>query len=313
MQDLFEGDISRQGENEDLPTVQEMMQILTGLCDGAKKRDGAGFNKADSRSGARLATMAKVGIPWGLEDSQVAVGLLKRYAGQVSKAVYPRSPSKARRLERNLREGRLPVAGKINRKSPIFNYIHPSSGGNYAYVMLRKNPEPYKEFVRDLKEIGRHSHGSRRIRVRFSRDNYIVTNGRRERVSRWVVDWNSTSRNLLVPLARKWRIVVDTTLLQSIESDLDKLSRYPRYCYLFEGVRKKIKGEWCVFDLYEPDREFNEEVKSRLRGYYYCHRNDDFNWFIILSSATVPILHDLIRKYQFRVAKDLVNKLSQYK
>jgi len=62
------------------------LQALSGVCDGACQRDGAGFNGFDTRIGKRLASVAMCRT---LTDGEVALckRMLPKYHGQVGEAV----------------------------------------------------------------------------------------------------------------------------------------------------------------------------------------------------------------------------------
>ena len=62
-------------DDSHVATISSALQLLAGMCDGARMEDGAGFNKIDSRIGKELAASP------GLTKKQAALGytIAKKY------------------------------------------------------------------------------------------------------------------------------------------------------------------------------------------------------------------------------------------
>ncbi len=65
-----------------LELVQQAVRYLAGVCDGARARDGQGFNGVDSGFGKSLAQQEN----WTEKQAKAAVKMLKTYKGQLGRA-----------------------------------------------------------------------------------------------------------------------------------------------------------------------------------------------------------------------------------
>lgn len=281
------------------PSIERLLDTLMGFCDGAKKRDGTGFNKADSQDGARLAAMWRRGLPWSEDDLARAEALVKRYAHQAAFGFETQDRAAAARLERAIRNGHV-----ASEKQPVthetrFDYVQVSPGGREAYVVILGSSAHYMDMVSDIKALSALRHGARRTRVRFKKSVPMTINGRRRRVKRWEMDLHGTSRKGLLDLADRWGLVVDPALQQDPDPHLDALMRHPRICFHFEGVRRGRSGAWFVFDLEQPHPPFSQDIKHLLKGLYVCERGDDWNWYVPLCSRTLTVIAELIKKHGF--------------
>jgi superfamily II DNA or RNA helicase len=67
----------------DTAVISQSLQYLAGICDGARKQDGVGFNKFDSDYGKQLATTSQMGELSEKQLSQ-AIVMLRKYRSQLA-------------------------------------------------------------------------------------------------------------------------------------------------------------------------------------------------------------------------------------
>lgn len=286
-------------EEERMPSLEELVELLASFCDGAKKRDGHGFNKGDSQDGKRLAAMWKRRIPWTAEDLERAKSLVGRYAKQAAHGYYPGDRRKASRLERAIKEMTIAAVGEPSPHEVPFNYASVSPGGKRAYFVFMAWTDRYMDVVADIRAVGRLRHGARRTSVEFQKSVPMSVNGKRKRVKRWEVDLNGTTRPAILAVADRWGFAVDPGLEADPDQELDALVRNQKALYLSEGVRGGSKGLWFVFDLERRDDSFNEAMRARLPGRYECDPNDDWNWFVAVTERTVPVVRGIAEDFGF--------------
>lgn len=64
-------------------TVEGMIMMLAGVCDGARQHDGQGFSGADTEFGHSLAQRAQQGRPYTVKQAQGALKLVNKYRRQL--------------------------------------------------------------------------------------------------------------------------------------------------------------------------------------------------------------------------------------
>lgn len=291
-----------------LPSLEELVHLLASFCDGAKRRDGHGFNKGDSQDGRRLSAIARAKVPWTDEDHERACSLVRRYAKQAAHGYHVGDPRAAMRLMRAIREDKIASANDTTDKA-VYNYLSLSPGGTKAYFCLLDWTPHYRDVARDVYSLRGLRHGSRRISV-DNKKVLMAFNGKRRRIERWEVTFNGTTQKRIIDIARRWDFVVDPAAEASLDQKLDIVLGYPKSAYLFTGVREKKKGIWAVFDLDKADAVFTRTIKKHLPKNYKCEPSDDWNWFVPLNKDTHPWIKYLVHKFGFKVADDLTTALA---
>ncbi len=74
-------------ESQESEAITEALLSVAQVCDGAKSKDGEGFNRDDYRRGHELADIATWGTLSAIEEKE-AKGLLRKYKRQIPEEVY---------------------------------------------------------------------------------------------------------------------------------------------------------------------------------------------------------------------------------
>ncbi len=64
--------------------IEDVVEAIASQCDGARRRDGRGFNRADAQEGGRLSALRRQNMAWSEADARKAIELAAKYPGQAS-------------------------------------------------------------------------------------------------------------------------------------------------------------------------------------------------------------------------------------
>ncbi len=281
------------------------MDALSAQCDGARRRDGMGFSRADAQEGGRLSALKRRGMAWTTDDARKALEITARYARQAGGILGDGSEGKAGGIERALRSGRVSCADPVDDGQPPYNYCCLSPGGKRA-LFLRAVPTPDRDgFGAGLRALSAMRHGERRVGVDYDVASETTRNGRKLRLRRSEVDLNGTTREAVTDLARRHGFVLEPALEAPVDTEVDALRRSARAAWVHAGHRNGVRGEWVVFDLDRKHEPFSAAVKRHAldpatrRRLYSCDPRDDWNWYVVWDDRTRALVTSLVSHFGF--------------
>lgn len=282
------------------------MIALAGQCDGARKRDGRGFNRADAQEGGRLAALKSTGIPWSVDDARRAMEIATRYSRQAGSILGDGRDSKAAGIETALRNGKVQLEEEPVEDQKPYNYACLSPGGKRVYLWRLTWIEDLSSLIHDLRDVCRHHpHGRRRSYMDAKVTAELSLNGQRRRVDRSEIDLNGSTAAAVAAVCRKHGFIVEPAVEAPVDDEIDQLRRYERSAWLHRGTRDGEKGVWAVFDLASKDPAFSAAVKSEMRGQFDCDPQEDWNWFLRWDQTTVQTVRRLASTFKFAVSDDI--------
>lgn len=286
-------------------SLEDVVDALSAQCDGARRRDGMGFSRADAQEGGRLSALKRRGMAWNTDDARKALEITARYAKQAGGILGDGDDGKAGGIERALRSGRVACADPVDDGQPPYNYCCLSPGGKRA-LFLRAFPPPDRDgYGAGLRALAGMRHGERRVSVDFDVASETTRNGRKLRLRRSEVDLNGTTRDGVLALAAKHGFVVEPALGATLDGDIDALRRSARAAWVHSGHRNGERGEWAVFDLDRRHEPFSAAVKRHAldpatrRRLYSCDPRDDWNWYVAWDGRTRALVASLASHFGF--------------
>jgi len=285
-------------------SIEDVVAALSGQCDGAKARDGRGFSRADANEGGRLSALKRNGIAWTAADARKAAEIVARYSVQGSVLLGRGVEAREKGIAAAIKGNRLGVRDEISEDQAPYNWCCLSPGGKQAQFWRLARVDDLSALASALRSASRLSHGARRAWMRDDRADLTV-NGTRRRAARILVDFNGTTRPLVLDTARAHGFLVDPAVEAEPDAEIDALRRHPRAAWLFSGVRDGRKGTWAVFDLDRRHDPFSESVKTTLRGRFACLEHDDWNWYVEFDAATLLPVARILRDHGFAVSAAL--------
>lgn len=289
-----------------LVSIEDVVIALAGQCDGARKRDGRGFNRADAQEGGRLAALKSAGVPWSVDDARKAIEIASKYASQAGVTLGDGRESKAAGIEAALRNGKVQLADEPIEDQPQYNYACLSPGGKRVYLWRLTWVENLTELITDLRDVCRENpHGRRRCFMDAKVTAELTLNGKRRRVDRTEIDLNGSTRAGIVEVCKKHGFVLEPAIETPVDDEIDGLRRYEKAAWLHTGSRDGEKGTWAVFDLAQKDPAFSAAVKAEMKGQFDCDPQDDWNWFLKWTPETVQRVRRLASVHRFAVSDDI--------
>lgn len=282
--------------------LEAVVIALAGQCDGASRRDGRGFSRADAQEGARLAAMASSGIAWSASDAKRALEMAARHPVQAAALMSGGNERLERAMAAALREGKLhPLNAVEDSSQKAYSLASLSSGGRNVNFWRMSWIEDIGGFLAALKAISGLRHGQRRIRVVRNKAAEITVNGARRRTERWEVPFNGTTLPHAVKAARDFGFALDPAVEAGPDPLVDRLRRAAKACWLRSDGSGKAQRTVAVFDLERADPAFSEAVKEGFKGRFSCSPSDDWNWTIEWNEETRKGVADLAQRFGFAV------------
>lgn len=289
-----------------LVTIEDVVSALAAQCDGARKRDGRGFNRADAQEGGRLAALKAQGMPWSFDDARKAMEIATRYSKQAGSILGNGRESKAAGIETALRNGKVQLDEEPVENQKPYNYACLSPGGKRVYLWRLTWIEDLSALIQDLREVCRaYPHGQRRSFMDAKVTAELTMNGQRRKVDRSEIDLTGSTQAAIVAVCKKHGFLIEPAVDAAVDDEIDGLRRYERAAWLQRGVRDGEKGVWAVFDLAKKDPAFSAAVKEHMRGNFDCDPQDDWNWFLRWNEDTVGTVRRLASVFKFAVSDDI--------
>lgn len=288
-----------------LVNIADVINALAAQCDGARSKDGRGFNRADAMEGGRLSALKGMGIPWSVEDAKKALEIAGKYSKQAGNLLGDGREKKAAGIENALKSGKVRLDEEPVENQEPYNYACLSSGYKRAYLWRIKRIEDMAGLMRDCRVVcDRLPHGQRRTTWSLEKSADITINGVRTKAARIEIDFNGSSQRGIIALCKRYEFVIEPAMRAPMDSEVDALRMAERAAWIHRGVRDNEKGVWAVFDLARKHPPFSEAVKTELRGRFACDINDDWNWFVDLTTETLPVVRDIIDRFGFAASKE---------
>jgi len=278
--------------------LEKVVTALASECDGAKRRDGRGFSRADASEGARLAGLAEAGIPWSISDTKRAVEMASRHPHQAAELICGDNKKARRAVEAALRnKSMLPAKGVVkDEDQQTYNFACLSPGGRLAYLWKMGWIADLGELSRDLGRLAKLKHGVRRIHVKQNKADTSL-GGRKRRLDRWEIDVNGTSLPEIASVCKKHGFIMDPALRSAFDPVIDRLRKSAHAAWLEPTADGK--GIVAVLDLSSRNLQFSADMKSQLRGLYTCDPDDDWNWRVDWNDRTSEILRTILTAHKF--------------
>jgi len=279
--------------------LEMVVTALASQCDGARRRDGRGFSRADAQEGARLSALTNAGIPWTVSDAKRAMELASRHPVQAA-SLLGRSEKARKTIEALLREGKIPPMSVVgDSEQRPYNFCSLSSGGRNVYLWKMSWIEDLSGLLAGLSEISRLKHGERLIRIQRSKPAEITINGARKRFERWEIPYNGTTLPHIMKLAADHSFILDPAVGRGPDPVVDELRRHSRACWIMRNSTGSGIQAFAVFDLDRGDKSFAAAVKQEFKGKFSCTPSDDWNWTIEWSSETAWRVARLAQRFGF--------------
>jgi hypothetical protein len=286
-------------------TIEDVVGALAAQCDGARRRDGRGFSRADASEGGRLCALKARGMAWTAEDARKANEIVNKYSKQAGALLGGGHEAREKGIEAALRQGRVGLRDAVTDSQPPYNYLGLSPGGKQVNFWRLTGIADLGGLARELKAACAPSHGVRRNHLRLDGRADITLNGARRRAYRFEADLNGTTRAGILAAAERHGFLVEPAVEEALDPEIDALRRNERAAWLHRGVRDGRKGTWAVFDLARRHEPFSVEVKARLRGRFACLEHDDWNWYVEADAATLPQVGRIVQAHGFAISADL--------
>lgn len=282
--------------------LEAVVIALAAQCDGAHRRDGRGFSRADAQEGARLAAMASSGVAWSASDAKRALEMAARHPVQGAELMSGGNEKLGRAMAAALREGKLPPLNAVedSRQRP-YSLASVSSGGRNVNFWRMSWIEDIGGFLAALKTVSSLRHGQRRVRIVRNKAAEITVNGTRKRTERWEVPFNGTTLPFVVKAAREFGFALDPAVAAGPDPLVDRLRRSSKACWLKDRGTGRSAGKVAVFDLERADPAFSQAVKDGFKGHFSCSPSDDWNWTIEWTNETRGNVRDLADRFGFVV------------
>lgn len=300
-----EQDVSRiTPRNQEFVTIDDIVKALAERCDGAKSRDGEGFNRSDANEGGRLAALRSAGLPWSIDDARKAEEIIAKYSKQAGIYLADGDEKRQSGIEKAVRGGRVILGHAPSDAQEAYNYAGLSPGGKRAYLWRMSWIQDVKGLFSDLRGIAGMQHGDRRIQFEMTRNAEMTINGERRKMDRYEVDLNGTSQSRIIDICGRHGFVMEPALRSAIDPEIDAIRRHSKSAWIHRGTRYGVRGEWILFDLARKDDQFSSVMKQVLRGHYVCEPDDDWNWFVPVDPATNPMVRRIAKHFRFAVTRD---------
>lgn len=285
-------------------SIEDVVAALAAQCDGARKRDGRGFNRADAQEGGRLAALKQRDMAWSVEDANRAMEIAGRYAKQAAGILGNGHETRTAGIEAALRGGRVQLADDPVENQAPYNYACLSPGGKRVYLWRLTWVADLAGLIRDLRAACR-PHGQRKSYMDPKETAEISMNGQRRRYDRCEVDFNGTTQAALLEVCERHGFVIEPAVATAVDDEIDQLRRFERAAWIHRGTRDGEKGVWAVFDLAQKAPDFSAAVKERMRSRFECDPQDDWNWFLRWDAETIPTVRRLAAEFRFAVSDDI--------
>jgi hypothetical protein len=282
-------------------TLQAIVRKLAERCDGARRRDDEGFNKADAPTGHFLEAVDSKGLPWTHVEVTDIRNRLGKYSAQAAKLFTP-DPEKQKKLawviQNKLAQvgcDPLPVPEQASKRP---EYLSVSSDSRYLTFQTKDyNPRLANDIRSGFSNV---LHGERRvIRPYFDQE-----------TGRWKVENYSTTAEIALGIAREHDLLIDIRATRSADPAIDEILMHRRSAFLATGKRTKIcRGaeEHAVIDLLEKDERFLADLKRVVpherRSY------EDGAWWVHLDPHTSDALRYLLLKHGIAYEDQLAERL----
>lgn len=292
-------------EKRKLVTIEDVVTALAGQCDGARKRDGRGFNRADAQEGGRLAALLSSGVSWSYDDAKRALELTGRYSKQAGFILGDGRESKSSGIETALRNGKVKLENEPVAEQKPYNYACFSPGGKRVHLWRLAWVEDFSGLLSDLRAICSIRHGHRKVYMDPKESAELTINGKKRKATRSEVDFNGSTREAIVALCEKYGFVLEPAIAAPMDDEIDNLRRHERAAWVHRGTRDGRKGVWAVFDLAAKNPGFSEAVKTRMKGRFVCDPSDDWNWFLEWDEQTMDTVRRIAIEFRFAVSDDI--------
>lgn len=290
--------------------MEDVIESLASQCDGARSRDGRGFNRADAQEGGRLAALKKNGMAWSKEDAIKALELGGRYAKQAGDLLSDGSKKKSDGIEGALRNNFVKCHDEIIEKQEPYNYCGMSPGGKKVYLWKMAWIEDIKEFKNDIYKSIEIKHGVRRIQVEFDQTSEMTMNGIKQKFKRSSIDFNGSTQEHIIKLCKKHNFIIEPAIERHIDLEIDEIRKNERAAWIHDGYREGAKGKWIICDLNTKCIDFSEAVKKycfyeNKKRFYTCDPKDDWNWYLECNEKTLNMISQILIHFKFSLTSDL--------
>ena len=227
-------------------TVEGMIMMLAGVCDGARQHDGQGFSGADTEFGHSLAQRAQQGRPYTLKQAQGALKLVNKYRRQLGGPVVVQSflGNPVFRMQPLDPAAPVPCVSAPS-KTPDRELV---SKDTLAVFKFRYDPE----LVAAMKTI-RGSHGDKRFYASWDPQNKV-----------WTVPVNTTSIWLIMDVAERFRFSVEERFNEYVRKIQTKTSDSRMMLALNGGQNIVVDDGMITIAIADPAilKEFQDALAS---------------------------------------------------
>ena len=280
-----------------LVTLESLILDLVKKCDGAKKRDGSGFSRADSQDGMRLGGIIRRKIPLNKKEIQRSYILLKKYFSQLT----PDIDEKMRaNIAKHIQNKSL-IIERYDENRDAVNYAYLSYQGKYIYLEIEQFLENYKDFSRKIYSLQEISHGVRKTFVTFQGKKYVHVMGAKKYISRWKISYSSSIKRQVISILQEFNFIMDPSIFKMPLLKHDLYAKLPVYAFVEAAQRREVFGDWVVIDFYKKNEEFIEYVKTNLR-FYSCRKEDDYNWYL-LRDGQEDLIENILKTFKIPLLK----------
>ena len=292
-------------------SIEDVVDALSGECDGARSRDGRGFSRSDAQEGGRLAAMKKRGMAWTTDDARKAMEIVGKYAKQAGDLLGEGRKARSQGIEAALRNGYVECADPVDDNQKAYNYAGFSPGGKRVHFWRFTKIDDAPAFQAALGAIAKLRHGARRIQVDFSESAEMTMNGQKRRARRSEIDFCGTTQPAILELAKRHGFLLEPAIEKPVEEEIDRLRLQERAAWIYEGVRDGRKGAWVVFDLARKHEPFSAAVKTYCRDattrrpLYSCEPRDDWNWYVEWDDRTRDLVRGIIKHFGFAASDSI--------
>ena len=270
-----------ENKQQKVPSIETLIKTLTSSCDGAKKRDGVGFNKGDAFTGRRLTAMINSKIPFSFDDLKQSQELISRYSNQLKTIFGEDVEFKKSRTYRH-----------VERDRKDFHYCRLTLDNSRIILTGPYNADLKKE----LSSLNNLFHGDRKCISFFDR---------KKNPKCWVFDYNGTIYNDLIKIIKKYNVAKDPNLVKP-NFKLDELKKN-LYCCYYDYRNETLNNKdivrlYVVFDL----GEYNEDIRLDFKNNSYIKYNHDSGQYeSLLNFKSAKEIYDKIKKFNFIIDDSL--------
>jgi hypothetical protein len=296
-------------KNNDLLKFETLFLSLVTCCDGAKKKDGSGFSRADVQDGMRLGSIIKRNLPINSSELMRSRELIKKYRSQISRNL---SSDKDEQdwIQKNIQiniDTINPTKFKHDRED-IKNYAYLSNQKKFIY--LEVDVDSYNPYLtNEIKKISQFYYGQRKVKVFFQKNIKLKRLGNDIKINRWHISYLPITKKETIKICKSNNILISPEIFNSFSSIESKLLKYDAFVTSEWMVRNKKRGQYFVINFNSKNENFIDDVKNNAE-YFSCRREDDWNWCLLKTRKNTEFIKYVIEKYNIVPSRGVQNILS---